>query len=157
MASGKEIQHCECHGEPMYWSKKASIPSGGSWKCAVTARERQRVYQKTRYDSDPEYRARMNRQNAENSRQRRFGITADDYLELLEGQDRRCAICGTTEPGSNLSSFCVDHDHSCCDGDFSCGRCIRGLLCLRCNRVLGFVNDDVMVLQQAIDYLGGDQ
>jgi hypothetical protein len=30
---------------------------------------------------------------------------------------------------------------------------IRGLLCYKCNLILGFVNDDINILQSAIFYL----
>jgi hypothetical protein len=40
--------------------------------------------------------------------------------------------------------ICVDHDHACCPKQVkatakTCGKCIRGLLCFRCNTSLGYV------------------
>lgn len=31
----------------------------------------------------------------------------------------------------------VDHDHDCCPGGWSCGRCVRGLICSECNVLEG--------------------
>jgi hypothetical protein len=83
----------------------------------------------------------------------RYGVDEDWYLEKLAEQGGRCAICGTDDPGAGTVSFCIDHDHACCSGMRSCGRCLRGLLCNRCNRALGYFNDDPVVLQAAADYV----
>lgn len=72
-----------------------------------------------------------------------FGLTWDEYEQLLACQDFRCAICGG-KPRKNALS--VDHDHK--TGE------IRGLLCSRCNhRLLGSANDDPARLRKAADYL----
>lgn len=60
----------------------------------------------------------------------RHGITVEQYAELLLEQGGLCAICRTA------SATDIDHDHGCCPGRNSCGRCIRGLLCSLCNRAL---------------------
>lgn len=84
---------------------------------------------------------------------KRHRITVDGYEELLAGQGGCCALCGTTEPGERQQRFDIDHDHSCCPGRESCGRCVRGLLCRRCNVLLGWMNDSVDLLIEAAAYL----
>jgi hypothetical protein len=78
------------------------------------------------------------------------GITSSDYQEMLEQQNGKCAICGTTDPGGRMGLcgpvFHVDHCHSS-------GK-IRGLLCHSCNVGLGNFRDSVTALANAIAYLG---
>jgi Autographiviridae endonuclease VII len=81
---------------------------------------------------------------------RSFGITADEFDELLSRQGGGCAICGDTPTDENLH---VDHDHACCPGDRTCGRCIRGLLCRYCNQALGLLKDSVARAESAASYL----
>ncbi|MER6292390.1 endonuclease domain-containing protein [Streptomyces althioticus] len=67
---------------------------------------------------------------------RRYGLTIWRMNAILRVQDDECAICGQY-PGDagmeGISYWQVDHDHSCCDRSGSCGRCVRGLLCMTCN------------------------
>lgn len=79
----------------------------------------------------------------------RYQLTIEEYGLLLVKQNGACAICG----GVGTRSLHVDHDHSCCNGSKSCGACIRGLLCFRCNTMLGNANDDINILQKAINYV----
>ena len=71
------------------------------------------------------------------------------YSDLFTAQGGRCAMCGETSPGRNLS---VDHDHACCPGNKSCGACVRGLLCVRCNTALG-VLESARTLDLGATYL----
>jgi hypothetical protein len=80
-----------------------------------------------------------------------YGLTRDDYVNMEKSQNGICKICGESEKYNKRLS--VDHDHSCCSGITSCGKCIRGLLCSNCNRVLGQVNDNKILLQKMIKYL----
>lgn len=81
---------------------------------------------------------------------RHFGLDPARYDELEAGQDGVCAICRKPEPRRRMD---VDHDHDCCPGRSSCGYCIRGLLCSRCNQGLGYFGDSPELLKAAIDYL----
>lgn len=67
----------------------------------------------------------------------RYGITVEQYDELLRKQEGRCAICREL-PGDR--ALHVDHDHSCCAGRArNCGKCVRGLLCYSCNTKLAWM------------------
>jgi hypothetical protein len=60
---------------------------------------------------------------------RRYGITVEQYDEMLAAQGGVCALCGTDQPGGRGEHFSVDHCHK--DGH------VRGLLCAGCNTNLG--------------------
>jgi hypothetical protein len=70
---------------------------------------------------------------------RTYGMTSDDYDSLLASQGGVCARCGTDDPRDKHNRFHVDHDHACCAGEKSCGKCVRGLLCSFCNTQLGAI------------------
>jgi len=74
----------------------------------------------------------------------------DQYEILLSVQGGGCAICGFKQKHKRLA---VDHDHACCSGDITCGKCVRGLLCEACNHMLGKAQDDSDRLRSAADYV----
>lgn len=84
--------------------------------------------------------------------QKIYSLAPGMYAKLYESQGGTCAICQRATGARR--SLSVDHDHSCCAGKESCGKCVRGLLCGGCNyKILGHLRDDVESLQRAIDYL----
>lgn len=82
-------------------------------------------------------------------RLRTYGLSHEEYLEMLEEQNHVCAICHNPEellnPSGTPRPLCVDHCHT--TGN------IRGLLCNRCNILLSRAKDNVSILQNAIQYL----
>jgi hypothetical protein len=81
-----------------------------------------------------------------------YGLTLEDYINLLKAHNYRCAICQDTEPGGQ-GRWQIDHDHSCCPYGKACRNCVRGILCQRCNSALGLFRDDPARLAAAITYL----
>lgn len=83
-----------------------------------------------------------------------YRIRPETYYAILEAQGGRCAICRTDNPGSRRWN--IDHDHACCTTPAkSCGKCIRGILCGHCNRMLGYAKDSPETLRAAAEYIGG--
>lgn len=81
------------------------------------------------------------------------GLTVERYQEMLDAQGGVCAICGRAPSEGRAGVLAPDHDHKCCKGSQACGRCVRGLLCIRCNTAIAMMNDDPGVMAQAIEYL----
>lgn len=71
------------------------------------------------------------------------GLTFGNYLQLYIAQDGRCKMC-LYKPDNNRDLH-IDHDHSC--GIHGCIKCIRGLLCKSCNKMLGFYENHCGALQ----------
>jgi hypothetical protein len=82
------------------------------------------------------------------SRKYYYGITLEDFNQKMASQDSKCAICH-----KHLVRPSLDHGHDCCPGKKSCGKCIRGILCQRCNTIIGLASDSVEILSTAIQYL----
>ena len=70
---------------------------------------------------------------------RTFNMTIFSWATMFDSQGRCCVLCGATVSGSK--GWQTDHDHSCCAGVKSCGRCVRGILCWSCNTGLGKFKD----------------
>lgn len=86
----------------------------------------------------------------ETQRWSRYRLEGAQYDAILEAQGGVCAGCH--QPFGD-SPPCVDHDHSCCPGDRSCGDCVRGILHRECNTAAGMLGDDPEKLRAIADYL----
>jgi hypothetical protein len=58
-----------------------------------------------------------------------YGITPEQFEEMIEAQGGRCGICGTDDPAGRWGTWHVDHNHETGEN--------RGVLCFQCNRRLG--------------------
>lgn len=67
-------------------------------------------------------------------------IPDDRWQKLYNKQHGLCAICK-----KQTKKLKVDHCHKTC--------LVRGLLCNKCNLGIGFFNDSITLLEQAIVYL----
>jgi Recombination endonuclease VII len=81
----------------------------------------------------------------------RYGITLEQRDAQSQTQGHACAAC--KQPWGAEVAPCIDHDHSCCINRPCCGECFRGLLCFRCNAVLGSVQDNPDLLLALRDYI----
>lgn len=82
------------------------------------------------------YRGRYCKEHYERRRFEPYGLSLARYEQMLEEQAGRCAAC--LEPlREGRGGAAIDHDHDCCPGVGSCGKCVRGILCLHCNRLAG--------------------
>lgn len=93
-------------------------------------------------------------QHKENYRQQKFGLEPGRYDQIYHGQGDLCALCGPWTGYNGASrSLSIDHDHDCCPGKTSCGKCVRGLLCKHCNDLLGRIHDDPQFGLRLIAYV----
>lgn len=76
---------------------------------------------------------------------RSYGITIEQYEEMLKEQRGMCRICKIPRPGGKGSHFHVDHDHNT--------KKVRGLLCHHCNTGLGAFKDSFDLLNKAAQYI----
>lgn len=100
-----------------------------------------------KHTSHAEYMKKWNKVNPEKARniyyKKRFGITLEQYNDILKRQGGVCAICN--EKDLHYGNLAVDHNHST--------NKVRGLLCHLCNRALGMFKDDSYRLEKALNYL----
>lgn len=105
--------------------------------CRAVASQRLRDWK----EANPE---RFKRSHRNAKLKKLFGITHDQYDQMLVEQGGCCAICHT-EQSQDGKSFAVDHDHVTLK--------VRGLLCLNCNVTLGKMADSPELLRCAARYL----
>lgn len=139
---------CSLCGGPVRRNNKTGI-CGQTYECL---RARNRLAEAKWRESNREKKREDGRKNARKYRLKaRYGLSIESYHALLVSQSGRCAVCRSPFEGE----ICVDHDHACCPGEKSCGKCVRGLLCHNCNHILGKAGDSLEVLRSAISYLEG--
>jgi len=155
---GSARKHSVWNGLHFYYVPRAQVCRGCGCKLTATNRALAVGYEckdcrklrlSKNHNANPEIRKRIYQKQC----LKKYGLTSEAYDKLLEAQGGVCAICGEAETLSQsykgnpygLKRLAVDHNHH--NGK------VRGLLCSRCNLVLGRVEENPDVLRKMISYI----
>lgn len=139
---------CHAHYNIQWLSKNPDYFQEYASKNPEKGRESGRRFRASHLEDERNRLKMYNQQHPEKQRaawlRSEYGITLERYEEMFLEQNGRCKICGRhqSELSTNLA---VDHDYDT--------NRIRGLLCMKCNRGIGYLNDDPMLLKIALEYL----
>lgn len=103
-----------------------------------------------KYKSDPDNRKKISAATQRRHDLIKYDITPEKYEALLKQQKGKCAICRQPETAKlrgKTRRLCVDHIHGT--------TFVRGLLCLRCNRAIGCLLDNLDASERMPSYLRG--
>lgn len=135
MIRGRHAQHACDHGEEHRTADN---------RCRACETARKRKWRTDNLERQRQYDRERAKNHARSRRsahlKRAYGISVEVQEEMFDQQEGACAVCR-----EDLEVPCVDHCHR--TGE------IRGLLCDRCNRALGVVDDNVALLARLIAYL----
>lgn len=79
-----------------------------------------------------------------NQRLKKYGLTLEQYNQMLESQNHCCAICSKHE-SEQKNSLAVDHNHTT--------GVVRALLCDACNTAIGLLKEDPEVIARVVAYI----
>ena len=79
-----------------------------------------------------------------------YRLTDEDLARMMYAQGNACAICARAFGSTKDNVPCVDHDHS--KGHRN-RHAVRGILCGKCNFMIGLANDSCCILESAVRYL----
>jgi hypothetical protein len=88
----------------------------------------------------------------------KYGLTRAQYENMLTEQGYMCAGCRVTPiggPSEDVRATHIDHDHSCCPTERTCGECTRALLCRGCNTALGYLKESPVRARNLAAYIEG--
>jgi len=154
----KICSNCKLEKPLNEFSKEKSNKDGYTYNCKVCRNKKYNDWAKNNKDKVREKNAKNSEirkkyyqsdVGVESSRRthlkRKFDITLEYYNEKLKEQCGVCDICKQPETYGINKFLSVDHCHI--------NNEIRGLLCNNCNRAIGLLKDNIIVLENAINYL----
>lgn len=129
---------CRCCGAMKSVDQFSMLKANPGIYCLECWSEKTRAYNNKHRENDPVYCKERDRRAW---LWKKYGMTRDDYFNLLDSQAGCCAICGEFV----ADTMDVDHCHET-------GK-VRGLLCGPCNSGIGHMRDSIPILEAAIEYL----
>lgn len=133
----KHCKGCERYLPLDAFGKRKAAPDGLKYTC----RECDAAYQKD-YQAQEHVKEKNREYHRKWHLERTYGVTAEQYAEMLFLQGGRCAACPSDGDGKKLH---LDHNHV--TGE------VRGLLCWCCNAAIGLLKEDVVRMRNLIAYL----
>ena len=94
-------------------------------------------------ERNPEKYKEQGKRSNKKQRLRKYKLTQEEYDNLLTFQNKLCAICKKEK--SHKHDWHIDHCHIT-------GK-VRGILCSRCNTLIGQSKESIATLNNAIEYL----
>lgn len=114
-------------------------------KCRLCYNRGMRLYRQELKILRPNYKKNKIRNS---NLKRKFGITLDDYNLRVKIQEGKCLICNQERLSSKGKKLAIDHNHKT-------GK-IRGLLCTRCNTLVGYIEFNIDLLPKVLHYLNSN-
>ncbi|WJN63238.1 endonuclease [Streptomyces phage phiScoe45] len=147
----KTCTRCTVDKPVTEYHKSAKAHDGlHSW-CKACVKVRRAEWRKANPERTKQKDTAWKAANAERVKEHKLKSTYGLTPAEREALGHNCHICGA---GGVMA---IDHDHACCPGERSCGACVRGVLCRKCNLALGHFDDDITRLRAAINYLEVDK
>lgn len=145
----KKCKKCLVEKKLTEFFKDAKMPDGHRNDCKQCKMQGTMTWRKNNKDRYNQLARDWRKKNPENvrksDRKRNYGITHEQFEQLLIKQNFNCAICQNKLILAEKRKMHVDHDHAT--------GAIRGLLCNNCNNGLGHFKDNNEYLKNAIKYL----
>lgn len=132
----REEKICKNCGK-QFWPLSIKVRQGKGIFCSIDC---YREYRK-KHAQDPKV------SNKFYQKKHKYKISRQDYENLILAHNNKCAICNNEFDDQNFRCN-IDHCHKT--------NKVRGLLCTKCNFLLGLCNDSIEILQNAIKYLNNN-
>ena len=142
--------YCKTTRQREEFVKSKNSNDGLGSECVFCNKARQQKWRENNREKYLASNRRYAKKNRDKTRwyriKRNFGLTKENYLSILRKQNNQCAGCLLTPEGrGRWNTYYVDHCHKT-------GK-VRGLLCGKCNLVLGHANDNPDILKRLAKYL----
>ena len=96
-------------------------------------------------EQNKKYRKQLGRKLSVTNRMRKYGLTEEQFMNMLREQEFKCATCDASVSPDDTFATHIDHCHST--------GAVRGVLCRLCNLALGYARDNPDTLDRMAAYL----